>query len=155
VPAGTFAIDGHGKHLSPGVIDCHSHTAISRGVNEGTLSITAEVDISDALDAEDIAIWRALGGGVTTARLLHGSANTIGGRHEVIKFKYGRTFDELRFPGAREGIKFALGENVKRSNGGDGNNARFPATRMGVEALLDRAFTRAREYQQEWADFDA
>jgi imidazolonepropionase-like amidohydrolase len=154
-PAGTLEIDGLGLHLSPGVIDCHSHIAISRGVNEGTLSITGECDISDAIDCEDLSIYRALAGGVTTARLLHGSANTIGGRHEIIKLKWKRTEDELRFPGAREGIKFALGENVKRSNGGNGNNSRFPATRMGVEALLDRAFSRAKEYEQGWADYDA
>ena len=143
-PAGTLEIDGNGMHLSPGVIDCHSHIAISRGVNEGTLSITGECDISDAIDCEDLSIYRALAGGVTTARLLHGSANTIGGRHEIIKLKWKRTADDLRFPGARECIKFALGENVKRSNGGNGNNSRFPATRMGVEALLDLAFTRAQ-----------
>ena len=153
-PAGTFELDGRGLHLAPGVIDPHSHMAISSGVNEGTLSITADCDISDALDSSDISLWRALGGGATTARLLHGSANTIGGRHEVIKLKYGRTADELRFKGAPEGIKFALGENVKRSNGG-GNSSRFPATRMGVEALLERAFTRAREYRKEWADYAA
>lgn len=153
-PAGTFEIDGRGLHLSPGVIDCHSHMAISRGVNEGTYSITGECDISDAVDAEDVSLWRALGGGVTSARLLHGSANTIGGRHEVIKLKYGRSFDELINRNAKEGIKFALGENVKRSNGG-GNSSRFPATRMGVEALLVRAFTRALEYKAEWNEFEA
>lgn len=154
VPAGTLEIDGKGMHLTPGVIDCHSHMAISRGVNEGTYSITGECDISDALDAEDVSIWRALAGGVTGARLLHGSANTIGGRHEVIKLKYGRPFEELRNPDAKEGIKFALGENVKRSNGG-GNSSRFPATRMGVETLLVRAFTRAREYQEQWRAYEA
>lgn len=154
VVAGTLELDGRGMHLSPGVIDCHSHMAISRGVNEGTYSITAECDISDALDAEDVGLWRALAGGVTGARLLHGSANTIGGRHEVIKLRYGKSFDELRNPDAKEGIKFALGENVKRSNGG-GNSSRFPATRMGVEALLVRAFTRAREYQSEWLNYEA
>jgi imidazolonepropionase-like amidohydrolase len=153
-PAGTFEIDGHGLHLSPGVLDCHSHMAISRGVNEGTYSITGECDISDALDAEDLSIWRALGGGVTGARLLHGSANTIGGRHEVIKLKYGRTGEEIVNRNAKEGIKFALGENVKRSNGG-GNNSRFPATRMGVESLLARAFHRAHEYMAQWSEYEA
>jgi len=101
-----------------------------------------------------VNLFRAAAGGVTAARLLHGSANTIGGRHEVIKIRYGKTNDELVFQGAPEGVKFALGENVKRSNGG-GNNSRFPATRMGVESLLERAFTRALEYKQEWADYQA
>jgi imidazolonepropionase-like amidohydrolase len=153
-PDGAVVIDGSGKHLAPGVIDCHSHMAIERGINEGSLSITADVDISDSVNADDLTIWRALAGGATTARLLHGSANTIGGRHEVIKMKWERTADELRFPGAPEGIKFALGENVKRSNGG-GSQTRYPATRMGVESIFYRAFTRAREYQSEWSDYEA
>jgi imidazolonepropionase-like amidohydrolase len=152
-PDGVVTIDGEGLHLAPGVIDCHSHMAIERGINEGTLSITAEVDISDSVEADDLTIWRALAGGCTTARLLHGSANTIGGRHEVIKLKWGRTADELRFPGAPEGIKFALGENVKRSNGG--RQTRYPATRMGVESILDRAFHRAREYREGWEAYEA
>lgn len=153
-PAGTLEIDGAGRHLAPGVIDCHSHTAISRGVNEGSHSITAECDISDALDCEDVNLFRAAAGGVTTARLLHGSANTIGGRHEVIKIRYGKSNDDLVFEGAPEGVKFALGENVKRSNGA-GNSSRFPASRMGVETLFQRAFTRAREYEREWSSYEA
>ena len=152
-PPGTLEIDGTGKHLAPGVIDCHSHMAIERGVNEGSLSITADCDISDAVNADDLEIYRALAGGVTTARLLHGSANAIGGRHEVIKLKWKRTADELRFPGAPEGIKFALGENPKRSNGGREAN-RFPDTRMGVEAVYYRAFSRAREYARHWREYE-
>jgi len=147
-PGEVYEIDGTGKHLAPGIVDCHSHMAIERGINEATLSITADVDISDSVDADDLTIYRALAGGVTTARLLHGSANAIGGRHEVIKMKWGRTADELRFDGAPEGIKFALGENPKRSR------RRFPNTRMGVEAIFDRAFGRAREYRAEWAAFE-
>ena len=153
-PAGVLVIDGTGKHLAPGVIDCHSHMAISGGVNEGTLSITCDVDISDALDADDLSLYRALAGGVTCARLLHGSANAIGGRHEVIKLKWGRGADALRFEGAKEGVKFALGENPKRSNWGD-RTTRFPDTRMGVEAVLARAFARAEEYRAQWADHAA
>lgn len=152
-PDGIVEIDGTGKHLAPGVVDCHSHMAISRGVNEGTVSISAEVDISDSLNPEDLTIYRALAGGVTTARLLHGSANPIGGRHEVIKLKWGRTADELRFPGAPEGIKFALGENVKRP--GATGRGRFPATRMGTAATYERAFRRAQEYAAEWAAYEA
>ena len=148
-PAGTLEIDGGGMHLAPGVVDCHSHIAIEGDVNEGTVSISAEVRIADVVDAEDIAIWRALGGGVTTARLLHGSANAIGGQDEVIKLKWGRKADELRFNAGPRGVKFALGENPKRSNGG-GRGNRFPSSRMGVEAVFERAFTRAREYMAGW-----
>ncbi len=153
VPEGAVVIDGTGRHLAPGVVDCHSHMAIERGINEGSVSITAEVDISDSVNSDDLTIWRALAGGVTCARLLHGSTNTIGGRHEVIKLRWGRTADELRFAGAPEGIKFALGENVKRSNSGN-EQTRYPATRMGVESIFHRAFARAREYQAEWNDYE-
>ena len=152
VPVGLVELDGTGMHLAPGVVDCHSHMAIERGINEGTVSISADVDISDSVDSDDITIYRALAGGVTTARLLHGSANAIGGKHEVIKLKWGRTADELRFPDAPEGIKFALGENVKRSNWG-GNDTRFPASRLGTTAVYQRAFERALEYKAEWAAF--
>ena len=155
IPEGLVEVDASGMHLAPGVVDCHSHMAIERGINEGTVSISADVDISDSVDADDITIYRALAGGCTTARLLHGSANAIGGKHEVIKLKWGRTADELVFPGAPEGIKFALGENVKRSNWGSGNSSRFPASRMGTATLYQRAFSRAREYEAEWKAYEA
>ncbi len=152
--AGLPEIDARGKHLAPGAIDCHSHIAVHGDVNENTESITVDVDITGVVDSEDPAIYRALAGGVTTARLLHGSANAIGGRHEVIKLKRGRSARELSFPGAPEGVKFALGENPKRSNSARAS-ARFPDSRMGVEALFQRAFRRALEYQAQWDDYRA
>src|SRR5262245_55752311 len=148
-PEGVVVVDAAGKHLAPGVIDTHSHMAISGGVNEGTLSITAECDISDVIDADDVSIYRALAGGVTTIQCLHGSANAIGGRSEVLKLRWRRRADELRFPGAPQGIKFALGENPKRSNF-RGASERYPATRPGVESVFQRAFRRAGEYRREW-----
>ncbi|MBI5433875.1 MAG: amidohydrolase family protein [Planctomycetes bacterium] len=146
-----LVLDGTGKHLAPGVVDNHSHIAIDSGVNEGTLSITADCDISDSLDPDDLSIYRALAGGVTTARLLHGSANAIGGRHEVIKLKWRVPYAELVMRGAPEGVKFALGENPKRSNSAPGS--RFPDTRMGVEVVFERAFARAAEYSAEWKNY--
>ncbi len=151
-PQGVLVIEGKGKHLAPGVVDTHSHMAIDGGINEGTLSITAECDITDVIDADDLALYRALAGGVTTIQCLHGSANAIGGRSEVLKLRWNRRADELRFPGAPQGIKFALGENPKRSNFGPGE--RYPATRPGVESVFIRAFKRAQEYAQEWAVFE-
>jgi imidazolonepropionase-like amidohydrolase len=151
-PEGVLVLDGAGKHLAPGVIDTHSHMAIEGGVNEGTLSITADCDISDAIDPDDLSLWRALAGGVTTIQCLHGSANTIGGRSEILKLRWKRSADELRFPDAPQGIKFALGENPKQSNYGSGN--RFPASRPGVESVLTRAFERTREYDREWRAFE-
>ncbi len=152
-PEGVLVLDGTEQHLAPGVIDTHSHMAIEGGVNEGTLSITADCDISDAIDPDDLSLWRALAGGVTTIQCLHGSANAVGGRSEVLKLKWRRSADELRFPGAPQGIKFALGENPKQSNYGPGN--RFPASRPGVESVFERAFERAREYDREWKAFEA
>ena len=151
-PEDVLVIDAAGKHLAPGVIDTHSHMAIRGGINESTLSITAECDISDVIDPDDVAIYRALAGGVTTVQCLHGSANAIGGRSEVLKLRWKRTADELRFPGAPQGIKFALGENPKRSNFAPGE--RYPATRPGVESVFNRAFKRALEYRYEWRSFD-
>ena len=150
-PGDIFVIDAAGMHLAPGVVDCHSHMAIERGINEGSLSITAEVRIADSVNTDDLTIYRALAGGCTTARLLHGSANAIGGQDEVIKLKWKRSVEELRFPGRERGIKFALGENPKRSGA---SGRRFPGTRMGVEVIYYRAFERAREYQAQWKEFE-
>ena len=146
-------IDAAGKYLTSGIIDEHSHIAISRGLNEGTQSNTAEVSIGDALDPDDINIYRQLAGGVTTSQLLHGSANPIGGQSAVIKLRWGKMAEELKFEGASPFIKFALGENVKQSNWGDRQQTRFPQTRMGVEQVYIDAFTRAKEYEAEKLNF--
>ncbi|MDP6763878.1 MAG: amidohydrolase family protein [Planctomycetota bacterium] len=153
-PEGFVVIDGTGGHLVPGAVDCHSHMAIERGINEGSVSISAEVTMRDVVNSDDMTIYRALAGGTTTARLLHGSANAIGGQDAVIKMRWGRRAGELLMEEAPVGIKFALGENPKRSRGGR-NTSRFPASRMGVEAVFARAFDRAREYAADWEVYDA
>lgn len=141
-------IDATGKHLSPGIIDEHSHIAISRGVNEGSRSITSEVRIGDVLNPDDVNIYRQLAGGVTSSHLLHGSANTIGGQTQLIKLRWGVTHPEsLKFENAPGFIKFALGENVKQSNWGDRQTIRFPQTRMGVEQVLVDGFKQAAQYE--------
>lgn len=146
VPRGTLEIDARGKHVSPGIIDAHSHIAIARGVNEGSDSVTSEVRVGDALDPTDISIYRQLAGGVTSAHLLHGSANTIGGQAQLIKLRWGEDAEGLRFDGAPPTIKFALGENVKQANWGESFNTRYPQTRMGVQELLRDSFIAARDY---------
>ncbi|MEO6404490.1 MAG: amidohydrolase family protein [Ferruginibacter sp.] len=138
-------IDGTGKHLTPGIIDEHSHIAAS-SINEGGQSVSSEVRIGDNLNPEDINIYRQLSGGVTTSHILHGSANTIGGQTQLIKLRWGANDEELKFAGADPFIKFALGENVKRTT--SNNNNRFPDTRMGVEEILADAFTRAKDYEK-------
>ncbi len=145
--ASARVIDGTGKHLTPGIIDEHSHIA-AFSINEGAESVTSEVRIQDNLNPDDINIYRQLSGGVTTSHILHGSANTIGGQTQLIKLRWGVNDQELKFQDAPPFIKFALGENVKRS--GSQFNNRFPDTRMGVEQVLVDAFTRAREYEKAW-----
>lgn len=139
-------IEGRGMHLTPGIIDEHTHIAVSRGVNEGTQASSAEVRIGDVINSEDINIYRQLAGGVTTAQVLHGSANPIGGQSAIIKMRWGYAPEDLKFEGADGFIKFALGENVKQSNRSREYRVRFPQTRMGVEQVYMDHFTRAREY---------
>lgn len=146
-PADAQLIEAAGRHLTPGLIDAHSHTAIALGINEASHSVTAEVRVGDVLDATDINIYRQLMGGVTSAHLLHGSANTIGGQSQLIKLRWGEDAEALKFAGAMPGIKFALGENVKQSNWGEGAKTRYPQSRMGVEQLLRDRFQAAREYR--------
>jgi len=145
---GAIVIDGSGKHITAGIIDEHSHIAISRGVNEWTEASSAEVSIADVINSEDINIYRQLSGGVTAAQLLHGSANPIGGRSALIKMRWGSTPEKMKIAGADGFIKFALGENVKQANWGDKTTVRFPQSRMGVEQVFQDHFTRAEEYQK-------
>jgi imidazolonepropionase-like amidohydrolase len=149
-PKNAIVINAKGKHLTNGIIDEHSHIAISKGVNEGSQAITAEVSIADVVNSDDINIYRQLAGGVTLAQLLHGSANPIGGQSALIKLKWGHRPEDLLIPNADGFIKCALGENVKQSNWGDYNTSRFPQTRMGVEQVFYDGFNRARAYQKEW-----
>ena len=147
LPAHAVVIDATGKHITPGLIDCHSHTGISRGINEGTQAVTAEVRVQDVINPDDVNWYRELAGGVTTVNQLHGSANPIGGQNSVVKLRWGcADADAMRFLGAPAGIKFALGENPRRANGGDDSNDRYPNTRMGVAALIRDRFVAAREY---------
>lgn len=139
-------IDGTGKHLSAGIIDEHSHIAITGGVNECTQSVTSECRIADVLSPDDINIYRQLSGGVTTSHLLHGSCNPIGGQTQLIKLRWGKNAEELKFANWDGFIKFALGENVKRSS--STSNTRFPDSRMGVEQVYMDAFQRAVDYQK-------
>lgn len=148
-------IDASELHLTSGIIDEHSHIAISRGVNEGTQASSAEVSIANVINSDDINIYRQLSGGVTTAQLLHGSANPIGGQSGIIKFRWGSSPEEMKFEGADKFIKFALGENVKQSNWGDYERIRFPQTRMGVEQVFYDHFLRARDYEEKWQKYNS
>lgn len=147
--------DASGKFVSPGIIDAHSHSMLD-AINEGSYSVTSMTAVKDVLNPHDIAIYRALAGGVTSANLLHGSANSIGGQNATVKFKYGKPVEEFLIPDAPPGIKFAMGENVKRSNFQiQGQAPRYPRTRMGVVETMRDAFLRAKDYKQSWDDFKA
>ncbi len=154
-PPNARIVDGTGKHLTPGLMDCHSHTAISGGVNEGTNVCTAEVRIQDVLNPEDVNIYRQLAGGLTSALVLHGSANVIGGQSIVVKWRWGKTAEEMIFKEAPAGIKFALGENVKRSNFRTPGTQRYPASRMGVEQVIRERFLAALDYKRHWEEYRA
>jgi imidazolonepropionase-like amidohydrolase len=152
VSSDTIVIDATGKHLTPGLIDCHSHTAILGGVNEATLPSTAMVRIADVVNSETENLFQQLAGGLTMANLLHGSANPIGGQNSVIKLRFGAGPEALKFTNAPAGIKFALGENVKQSNWTE-RQTRFPQTRMGVPTFYVNRFTAARQYLDDWAEY--
>lgn len=153
-PKGAMVIEAEGMHVTPGLVDCHSHSAVEGfGVNEGTNSITAEVRIRDVLDHRDPNIYRQLSGGLTSANVLHGSANAIGGQNAVVKWRWGcEKAHDLLIETAPEGIKFALGENPKRSafNALPIIPPRYPATRMGVESIIRDTFQRASDYKAKW-----
>jgi len=142
-------IDCSGMHITPGIIDEHSHIAITRGVNEGTHAVTTEVRIGDVLDPDDVNIYRQLAGGVTSTHLLHGSANPMGGQLQYIKTRWGSDAEGLKVEDAVPTVKFALGENVKQANWGDRYTSRYPQTRMGVEQIMRDAFRTAREYERD------
>jgi imidazolonepropionase-like amidohydrolase len=148
-PQSATVIDAAGRNVTPGLIDCHSHVAISRGINESTSAVTCEVRVGDVLDPTDIALYRELSGGVTVANLLHGSANPIGGQSQIIKLRWGTNADQMMLASAPASVKFALGENPKRSNSSKYSLGRYPQTRMGVEQIFRDAFNAARDYEND------
>lgn len=155
-PAGVQVIDATGKFVSPGIIDCHSHAMLD-AINEGAFSVTSMTDVRDMLDPGDISIYRALAGGATAALLLHGSANSIGGQSTTVKFKWGHPVEDFPVPDAPPGIKFALGENVRRTGftPPPGTALRYPRTRQGVMEVIRDAFVRAKDHKQLLDDFKA
>jgi imidazolonepropionase-like amidohydrolase len=152
-PRDALVVEAAGRHVTPGLIDCHSHSSIAGDVNECTNSCTAEVRIGDVIDPRSREMYRELAGGLTTANLLHGSCNCIGGQNAVVKLRWGEPADALLFTEAPPGIKFALGENVKQSNWGDRYRTRYPQTRMGVEQFIRERFDAALAYRAEWERF--
>ncbi len=148
-PKGTKVIDAAGKYVIPGIIDSHTHIALT-GTNESANAITPEVVMRDVLNAEDLSIYTALSGGVTMVHTMHGSGNPIGGENIVIKMKWGKTSEEMIVPQAYRTLKFALGENPKRSNSPITGTPRYPQSRMGVNSIIRREFSKAKNYMEQW-----
>ena len=148
-PAGATVVDAAGKYVTPGIIDAHSHLA-ALSINEGSVNVSSMVTIEDVIRPEDVGMYRALAGGVTTINVLHGSANPIGGGNAVLKLRWGADAGGLLL-GARPGIKFALGENTTR----DRNPDRYPGSRMGVQDVIRQAFLDAGAYLAEWDAYRA
>lgn len=157
VPAGANVINASGKYVMPGIVDTHSHTSVEGSVNEISLPNSGAVRIGDVLTNEDVNVYRELSGGTTTALVLHGSANSIGGQSQIVKWKYGRPVSEWPIPDAPRTIKFALGENPKSSNfrPPPGIPLQYPATRMGVEEVIRKSFLDAKDYMAKWDEYDA
>jgi imidazolonepropionase-like amidohydrolase len=145
-PSDAMVIDAAGRHVTPGLIDAHSHTGISGGTNEPTDSVTVEVRIRDVIDPTDVGYYRELAGGLTAANIMHGSANAMGGQVQTVKLRWGEDAAGLIQEDAQQAVKFALGENVKQSNWGDDYVTRYPQTRMGVPEIMMDTFEAAREY---------
>jgi imidazolonepropionase-like amidohydrolase len=146
VPRGAHVVDAAGQYVMPGIIDAHTH--IGGGFNEGSVNVSAMTGVHDVINPDDVNIYRALAGGVTSVNVLHGSANPIGGQNAVLKLRWGSDADGLVMQGAPPGIKFALGENPKRGGG-------WPATRMGVNDVIRQAFVEAEQYQADWDAYRA
>lgn len=147
--AGAVEIDATGKHVTPGLIDAHIHSGGTGGVNESGSAIVPEVRMADVVTANNPWMYRQLAGGLTTAHLMHGSANPIGGQNVHMKMRWGAPARDQIFEGAPRTVKFALGENPTR------RSDRYPDTRMGVEQLIRDHFVRAREYEAAWAEWEA
>ena len=154
IPSGAEVVDAKGRFVTPGIIDAHSHIA-AESINEGGTTVSSMTGIEDVLDPTDVSIYRDLAGGLTVANVLHGSANPIGGKNQVIKLRWGKNARGLIFDGAPPGIKFALGENPKDMRQfGQSGPRRYPVTRPGVEFVIRDAFSRAKAYQREWQEYE-
>ena len=159
-PSGAQVIEANGRWVTPGLIDVHSHMGAyaSPGVdaqndgNESTEPVTANVWVEHSVWPQDPGFESAIHGGITSLQILPGSANLIGGRGVTLKNVPATTYQAMKFPGAPQGLKMACGENPKRVYGDDDQ---FPKTRMGNVAGYRQAFADAKDYMEDWKEYDA
>lgn len=149
-PRGVERIDAAGKYVMPGIIDAHSHLN-GVDINEATSPATPQVTMKESIDPNDVGIYAALAGGVTSINLMHGSANVIGGRNATLKLRYGQDQQGLIFEDAPQTVKFALGENPMRVHG-EGSGI-HPSTRMGVESVIREYFDAAIDYRRNRTEY--
>jgi imidazolonepropionase-like amidohydrolase len=160
IPEGANVVDLTGKTIIPGLVDTHSHVGIwprphvpaHNDGNEGSGPVQSGLRAEDAVLPDDPGIRMAVAGGITTANVMPGSGNVIGGQTIYVKFR-GRTIEEMRVKNSKVlgGLKMANGENPKSFNFGRAKMP--PATRMKLAALQREQFIKARDYQKKWARF--
>ncbi len=157
-PGDAEVVEAAGRYVTPGLIDTHSHLGVypSPSVrahadgNEMTSPVTPEAWAEHAVWPQDPGLTRALAAGVTTAQILPGSGNLIGGRGVTVKMVPARTAQAMMFPDAPMALKMACGENPKRVYG---SRNEAPMTRMGNVAGYRSAFIRAERYRDEWDEW--
>jgi len=155
VPAGSEIHDATNRFVTPGFVESHTHLAVD-AINEDGEVVSSMVRMQDVLNPTDRNIFRLMAGGVTTAHVLHGSDDPIGGQGTVIKLRWGATrVEQLLFSNAPARLKMALGENPKdMGQSWRSRPRRYPATRPGVEFVIRDAFLRARVHQRERQEFE-
>lgn len=157
-PAGAEVLDCQGKVVTPGLVDMHSHVGVypvptgnaRQDGNEMSNPLTPQVRAVDSFDPEDASIARALAGGITTALVLPGSGNAMGGQALYVKL-YGKSTVDMTIPGAPRSMKWAMGENPKRAYGSKGQ---MPMSRMGHAWILRQRLFEARDLKAQQDSWD-
>ncbi|KAG1742007.1 hypothetical protein EDB19DRAFT_2038647 [Suillus lakei] len=135
-------VNAHGAWVTPGIVDLHSHIGVgsapqlngAQDTNSHKAPILPWLRSIDGINTHDASYELAMAGGVTTAQILPGSANDIGGQAFIMKLRStaerspssmlleppytlnGSHFDHSLTPRWRH-MKHACGENPSRVYG--------------------------------------
>ncbi|MFD1020617.1 amidohydrolase [Thalassobacillus hwangdonensis] len=145
-PESATVIDGGGKQLFPGFVDVHTHLGLydegtgwaGSDANETIEAMTPHLRAIDGAHMLDPAFRDACQYGITTAHIMPGSANIIGGTTSVIKTT-GVNIEKMLIRDTA-GLKLALGENPKRVHSQSRNDS---ITRLGIMGMLRETFYEA------------